>query len=145
MHPPFPPRRSSHLHVEELDLWAAPPERSAPLNYRIWAYESAALDLALNQAGKPLHEVLERDLKPLRFVVSLRLGDPSTLTPLRKRLDLYPSLRFKLDPINDWTDELVAEIAATGAVDSVDFTGHYSGSVVDVERSEEHTAELQSL
>ena len=28
--------------------------------YRTWAYESAALDLALRQAGKPLHEVLGR-------------------------------------------------------------------------------------
>jgi L-alanine-DL-glutamate epimerase-like enolase superfamily enzyme len=120
-------------HLETLDLWPAPPEREASVNYRIWAHESAALDLALLQAGKSLHEVVGRDMRPLTFVVSIRLGEPSTIEPLKKRLDAYPSLRFKLDPTNDWTDELVAEVAATGAVDSVDFKGHYSGSVVDVE------------
>jgi L-alanine-DL-glutamate epimerase-like enolase superfamily enzyme len=120
-------------HLETLDLWPAPAEREASVNYRVWAYESAALDLALLQAGKSLHEVLGRAAEPLTFVVSIRLGEPSTIEPLKKRLDAYPSLRFKLDPTNDWTDELVAEIAATGAVDSVDFKGHYSGSVVDVE------------
>ena len=31
----------------------------------IWAYESAALDLALRQAGTTLHEVLGRELRPL--------------------------------------------------------------------------------
>ena len=43
----------------------------------------------------------------------------------------YPRLRFKLDPTNDWDDELVAELAATGAVDSVDMKGLYKGTVVD--------------
>ena len=43
----------------------------------------------------------------------------------------YPQLRFKLDPTESWDDALVAELAATGAVDSVDFKGHYKGTVVD--------------
>lgn len=120
-------------HVESLDLWPAPAEREASVHYRIWAYESAALDLALRQDGTTLHEAVRRTPAPLTFVVSLRLGEPSTIEPLRRRLDLYPDLRFKLDPTNDWTPDLIAEIAATGAVDSVDFKGHYSGSVVDVE------------
>ncbi|HEX6389148.1 MAG TPA: hypothetical protein VFZ89_06875, partial [Solirubrobacteraceae bacterium] len=38
---------------------------------------------------------------------------------------------FKLDPTNDWDDELVAELARTGAVESVDFKGYYKGTVVD--------------
>ena len=67
----------------------------------------------------------------MRFVVSLRLGEPPTLEPLRRRLDLYPELRFKLDPTSSWDDELIAELVATGAVDSVDFKGLYAGSVVD--------------
>ena len=53
----------------------------------IWTFESAALDLALRQAGKPLHEVLGREPKPVRFVVSLRLGSedvPSSIAPLRE-------------------------------------------------------------
>ena len=37
----------SHL-LEGLDLWSSPPEREPSRDYRRWAYESAALDLALN-------------------------------------------------------------------------------------------------
>ena len=37
--------------------------------WRRWAYESAALDLALRQAGRSLAEVLEREPRPVRFVV----------------------------------------------------------------------------
>ncbi len=119
-------------HFEALDPFPSPPQREVSRRYRAWTFESAALDLALSQAGRTLHEVLGREPRPVRFVVSLRLGDPSTLEPLRRRLDRYPGLRFKLDPTTDWNDELVAEIAATGAIDSVDFKGHYSGTVVDV-------------
>ena len=54
-------------------------------------------------------------------------------TPLERRLERYPTLRFKLDPTNDWDDALVAELVATGAVDSVDMKGLYKGTVVDVE------------
>jgi hypothetical protein len=69
--------------------------------------------------------------RPVTFVVSLRLGEPATLDPLRARLDPYPTLRFKLDPTPSWTDELIAGLVATGAVDSVDLKGLYVGSVVD--------------
>ena len=120
-------------HLAGLELWPEPPRREPSRLYRVWGYESAALDLALRQAGVPLHAVVEREPRPVRFVVSLRLGTPSTITPLQRRLDAYPGLRFKLDPTNDWTAELVEAIAATGAVDSVDFKGHYSGTAVDVE------------
>ena len=47
------------------------------------------------------------------------------------RLELYPGLRFKLDPTSSWDEALIAELVATGAVDSVDFKGYYVGSVVD--------------
>src|SRR5205807_8839691 len=62
---------------------------------------------------------------------SLRLGDPPTIEPVRRRLELYPTIRFKLDPTNSWTDELIGELVATGAVDSVDLKGLYKGTVVD--------------
>jgi hypothetical protein len=65
------------------------------------------------------------------FVVSLRLGSPPTIEPVRRRLDLYPTLRFKLDPTSEWSDELIAALVETGAVDSVDFKGFYKGTVVD--------------
>ncbi|HEV7461427.1 MAG TPA: hypothetical protein VGN78_12895, partial [Solirubrobacteraceae bacterium] len=61
----------------------------------------------------------------------LRLGEPATIEPLRRRLDTYPTLRFKLDPTSSWDDALIAELRETGAVDSVDFKGLYKGTVVD--------------
>ncbi|MDQ3357176.1 MAG: hypothetical protein M3502_10860 [Actinomycetota bacterium] len=117
--------------LEGLELWPSPPEREPSRDYRRWAYESAALDLALNQAGRSLAEVLGRDPQPVTFVVSLRLSDPPAIDPIRRRLDRYPSLRFKLDPTSAWDDDLIAAIAATGAVDSVDFKGAYEGTIVD--------------
>jgi L-alanine-DL-glutamate epimerase-like enolase superfamily enzyme len=132
--------------LEEADLFPSPPEREVSENYRRWAFESAALDLALRQAGKPLYEVLGRKSRPVTFVVSMRLApipregeepEPSTIEPVRKRLEIYPTLRFKLDPTNDWTDELIAQLVETGAVDSLDLKGHYKGTPVDVETDPE--------
>jgi hypothetical protein len=95
--------------------------------YRRWAFESAALDLALRQAGLSLGQALGREPKPLRFVVSTRTaGVPGWL-------ELYPELRFKLDPDRDWTDEVVASLRN---VDTVDFKGIYRaafGSPPDAE------------
>ena len=42
-------------------------------------------------------------------------------------LELYPELRFKLDPSTEWTDEIVASLAATGRVETVDFKGIFRG------------------
>ncbi|HUB74425.1 MAG TPA: hypothetical protein VL979_10365 [Solirubrobacteraceae bacterium] len=117
--------------VQELELFPEPPQREVSARYRRWAFESAALDLALRQAGLALHGALAREPRPVRFVVSLRLGEPPTIEPLRRRLELYPRLRFKLDPTSSWEEPLIAELVATGAVDSVDFKGYYSGSIVD--------------
>jgi L-alanine-DL-glutamate epimerase-like enolase superfamily enzyme len=118
-------------HLAELQLFPEPPQREVSSRYRTWAYESAALDLALRQAGISLHQALGREPRPVRFVVSLRLGEPPSMEPLRRRLALYPGLRFKLDPTSSWDDALIAELVGTGAVDSVDFKGLYHGSIVD--------------
>jgi L-alanine-DL-glutamate epimerase-like enolase superfamily enzyme len=118
-------------HLATLDLWPEPARHEASVLYRVWAYESAALDLALRQAGRSLTDALGREAHPMTFVVSLRLGEPATTAPLRARLDNYPGLRFKLDPTPSWDDALVAELVATGAVDTVDLKGLYKGSVVD--------------
>jgi hypothetical protein len=114
-----------------LSLFEEPPQREVSQLYRTWAYESAALDLALRQGHTTLHAALQRDPKPVRFVVSLRLGEPPSLDPVRSRLDLYPGLRFKLDPTSSWDEPLIAALQGTGAVDSVDFKGLYVGSIVD--------------
>jgi hypothetical protein len=123
--------RSFSEHLAALELFPEPPQREVSQLYRTWAYESAALDLALRQAGEPLHAVLDRRPQPLTFVVSLRLGEPPTLEPVTRRLERYPTLRFKLDPTVSWDDELIAGLVATGAVDSVDFKGLYEGTPVD--------------
>src|SRR4051795_10858907 len=118
-------------HVEGLELWPAPPRREPSRLYRGGAYGSTARDPALRQAGTSLHAAVGREPRPVRFVVSLRLGEPPTLDPVARRLARYPSLRFKLDPTSEWTPALIAELVATGAVDSVDFKGLYVGSIVD--------------
>ena len=117
--------------LDRLTLFAEEPEMEASHDYRRWAFESAALDLALRQAGRSLAEAVGREPRPVTFVSSRRLADPQSADQLRPWLELYPSLRFKLDPISSWDDELVADLAATGAVDSVDLKGQYEGTVVD--------------
>jgi len=114
-----------------LPLFPEPPKREVSVLYRAWAYESAALDLALRQASTTLHAVLGREPAPVRYVVSLRLGEPPSIEPIRTRLNAYPDLRFKLDPTSSWDEALISELVATGAVESVDFKGLYVGSVVD--------------
>ena len=78
------------------------PTASVYRNYRRWGFESAALDLALRQAGSSLAEVVGRDLEPVTFVVSTRMGEPPTIEPVTSRLARYPALRFKLDATPDW-------------------------------------------
>jgi L-alanine-DL-glutamate epimerase-like enolase superfamily enzyme len=124
--------RSLSEHLDGLELFADPPVREFSRNFRRWAFESAALDLALRQAGKPLHEVLGREARPVNFVVSMRLGDPPTLDRFNRICDGHPQLKFKLDPTNQWTPELIAELAETGRDDSLDLKGHYKGTPVDV-------------
>jgi hypothetical protein len=114
-----------------LELFAQPPQMEASHDYRRWAFESAALDLALRQGGRSLADAVEREPRPVTFVSSRRLADPQSADQLQPWLAMYPSLRFKLDPMTSWDEKLVSELAATGAVDSVDLKGQYAGTVVD--------------
>jgi hypothetical protein len=118
-------------HLAQLDQWPVPPRWDVGRRWRNWGFESAALDLALNQAGRPLHEVVGREPKPLRFVNSLGLGDPPTFDPIARRLEHHPDLRFKLDVTAAWTPELMRAVASTGAVEIVDFKGQYGLEVPD--------------
>src|SRR6476620_1998630 len=117
--------------LDALTLFTEPPQMEAWHDYRRWAFESAALDLGLLQAGRTLVDAVERNPRPVTFVTSRRLADPPSADQIRAWLDLYPSLRFKLDPTSDWTEELVADLAAPGAVDAIDLTGQYKGPSVD--------------
>ena len=96
-----------------------------PDPHRRWAYESAALDLALRQAGTTLAETVDRTPRPVSFVISPGLGDPPTSKVVRRWLELDPNHRFKLDPHGDWTDDLIRELAETRAVVTVDLKAYY--------------------
>ena len=113
--------------LDEVELFPSPPEMAAFADYRRWAFESAALDLALRQAGRSLADVVGREPSPLRFVVSTR----ASIEHLRQLLAVHPSTRLKLDPVPDWTPELVTELAGMGRVDTLDLKGQYKGTVVD--------------
>ena len=123
--------------MADLDTFPQEPGREVSRLYRRWAFESAALDLALRQGKIGVAEALGRAPRPVNFVCSMRLspgeGQPSTIETLKRKLGPYPDLRFKLDPTNDWDDGLIAELVATGAVDSLDLKGFYKGTPVDVE------------
>jgi hypothetical protein len=130
--PPVPPLAGSWGSFDELserlgslELFPEPPAYPVYVSYRRWAYESAALDLALRQAGRSLAETLGRQARPLRFVASPR----SVSVP--QWLELYPKLRFKLDPVSAWDDEQVDSLTRTGAVDVLDLKGAYRGTRVD--------------
>jgi hypothetical protein len=118
-------------HLDALPLFEEEPERHAYLDYRRWAFESAALDLALRQAGMSLGQAVGREPQPVSFVVSMGIGSPPQTAIVHTWLGHYPGLRFKFDVNPGWTDEIVAELAATGAVDSIDLKGHYTGTTVD--------------
>lgn len=134
---PSLPLKGSHtidsfsMLLERLGLWPSGPGLEQFRPYRTWAFESAALDLALRQAGLSLGEAVKRDPKPVTFVSSMRLGEPASFEPMKAWLDLYPKLRFKLDPTGSWTEQLVEELVATNAVDTLDFKGAYKGTPVD--------------
>ena len=134
-------------HLAELDLFPDPPVREVSNRYRCWAFESAALDLALRQGGRTLGEHLGRELRPVNYVVSMRLGtfdsdEPETSERMLRVLERYPGTRFKLDPTNTWSDALIEELAQTGAVDSLDLKGQYKGTPVDVVTDPELYAKL---
>jgi L-alanine-DL-glutamate epimerase-like enolase superfamily enzyme len=107
------------------DLFAAPPAMHASLDYRRWAFESAALDLALRQAGRSLGDLVGREYRPVRFVVSSR-GD------ILAWLAAIPGLEFKVDAAADWTRERMSDLAGTGRIRVVDLKAFYRGTSVDL-------------
>jgi L-alanine-DL-glutamate epimerase-like enolase superfamily enzyme len=111
--------------LDGLRLFRAEPKMEAFADYRRWALESAALDLALRQNGFSLGGALGRAYRPVRFVVSTR-GDAFAW------LEHNPQLELKLDPNADWDRPLMERLAATGRVRVLDFKAYYSGTAVDV-------------
>jgi hypothetical protein len=128
--PDLPAARSTTLgdisaQLDGLRFFEAEPKMAASKDYRRWAFESAALDLALRQNGVSLGAALEREYRPVRFVVSTR-GDAFAW------LEHVPGLELKLDPDNDWDRPFMERLAATGRVRVLDFKAYYTGTPVDV-------------
>jgi hypothetical protein len=113
------------VRLDGLELFDSEPQMAASRDYRRWAFESAALDLALRQNDLSLGAAVKRDYHPVRFVVSTR-GDAFGW------LDHIPGLELKLDPENDWDRPFMERLAATGRVRVLDFKAYYTGTPVDV-------------
>jgi hypothetical protein len=115
------------------DLFPVEPIRESARDYRRWAFESAALDLALRQSGLSLKDAVGREAKPVTFVVSMRIADAAGVASLRALRRLDPTLRFKLDPVQSWDREVLAELASLAGVDIVDMKGLYRNATVAME------------
>jgi hypothetical protein len=85
-------------HLATLELWPEPPEWEGALRFRNWAFESAALDLALRQAGRSLHDVLGLEPRLVRFV--MYGGGMGELGVGRGQIELLAAL-FHADAPND--------------------------------------------
>jgi hypothetical protein len=93
--------------------------------YRRWAFESAALDLALRQNELGLGAALEREERPVRFVVSTRAAP-------EKWLEVAPELELKLDAETDWDRALLRRLRELDRVRVVDLKAYYRGTSVDL-------------
>jgi hypothetical protein len=93
--------------------------------YRRWAFESAALDLALRQNEVGFGEALRRQELPVRFVVSTRAAP-------ERWLEVAPDLEFKLDAEKDWDRALLRRLRELDRVRVVDLKAYYHGTVVDL-------------
>jgi hypothetical protein len=111
--------------LENMQLFAGEPKMEASLQYRRWAFESAALDLALRQSGLSLGGAIGREYRPVRFVVSTR---EDAFEWLRHS----PDLELKLDPDSEWDLAFMERLAATGRVRVLDLKSYYHGTAVDV-------------
>jgi hypothetical protein len=113
------------VRLGELELWQDEPQMEASVDYRRWAFESAALDLALRQAERSFADIVGRPYRPVRFVASTR----ADITPYR---ELDPALEFKLDVDASWDTALMERLAASDRVRVLDFKAYYRGTGVDL-------------
>jgi len=125
---PLSGRRTIAEHSALLDaqtLYDHEPADPAWHDYRRWAFESAALDLALREAGVSLARAVGRTPRPVRFVASTRSN-------IDEWIACDPELEFKLDPEPEWIDGTISRLAATGRVRVLDLKAYYHGTVVDL-------------
>lgn len=115
--------------LDAQDLFPEETKQHAARDYRRWAYESALLDLALNQAGATLGQAVGRPYAPLRFVVSSNLDAALWL-------ELYPGVEMKVDAGAEWGRADFERVAAAGIVRVVDIKGQYGADYPQGERDE---------
>ena len=93
--------------------------------FRRWAFESAALDLALRQNELGLGEAFGRHEQPVRFAVSTRAAP-------ERWLEVAPGLEFKLDAEKDWDRPLLQRLRELDRVRVVDLKAYYHDTPVDL-------------
>ncbi len=117
--------------IGDMALSPTAPAGEASREYRRWAVESAALDLALRQAGEPLWRHLGIDPQPVTFVISTGLGEPPDPGRVLGWADAAPGIGVKVDATPSWTREVARALADGARIDTVDLKGHYPGKPVD--------------
>ncbi len=105
----------------EFSLWLAShesferaPEYAVVRNYRHWAFEAAAVDLALRQAGAGFDETVGRAPEPVHFVVSPAPGFTEFPPDARLKIDavdLQPGLPVDVVDFKQLGDEATVELA----------------------------------
>lgn len=97
------------LWLAARDLFERPPEYAVVRNYRQWAFQAAALDLALRQAGLRFDEVVGRTPEPVHFVVSH--GHPADARLKIDAVDLRPGLPVDVVDFKGNGDQAAVETA----------------------------------
>lgn len=104
------------VRLDQVDLFEREPQHDVVRSYRRWAFEAAALDLALRQAHLSFAEVVGRAPRPVRFVVS----------PQRALLRHFSGARLKID---------AADLEPGLPVEIVDFKGVGDKALVERART----------
>lgn len=126
---------SERLSLQDL-FFGEEPSREDYRNYRTWAFESAALDLALKQKGISLAESLSRRYSEVNFVASPGLGNPPSMKPVEKIWE-QAEVGLKLDATDEWSEELIVKLSESGKIRIVDLKGHYEDEDVRQEADPE--------
>jgi hypothetical protein len=114
--------REFSLGLASEDLFDGPPQYEVVRNYRHWAFEAAALDLALRQTGARFDEVVGRAVEPVDFVVSPAPGFTEFPAGARLKIDavdLRPGLPVDIIDFKGVGDQAAVESALALYPDAV--------------------------